>query len=306
MPFDFNDAQQALAFLTPQQLRIEAQVYQQRYPSFDYSQLMPVNTEGDMWDAGSVFYSGDIAGAAAFMSARGFDMPYADISTDQFVRENHMAAIGYEWSRGELERAARLGRNLTAEKATAANRVAEQFCYKVATVGSAEKGWTGLFNNTSVTAVAVGAAWTAATAPETILADVNGALSAPFNATGEAFDADTLILPSTAMQLLAGKIITGTNVTLLSFIQQNNAVNARGGNLTIRGSRDLETAGAGGTRRMVAYQRDPQVAQFHLPGPHEFLDPFRKSSLTYEVAGIMNVGGTEIRIPKAVAYRDAF
>jgi hypothetical protein len=27
-------------------------------------------------------------------------------------------------------------------------------------------------------------------------------------------------------------------------------------------------------------------------------------SMTYEVAGIMNVGGTEVRLPKAIAYRD--
>ncbi len=44
--------------------------------------------------------------------------------------------------------------------------------------------------------------------------------------------------------------------------------------------------------------------QFHLPGPHEFLQPFQRSSMSWEVAGIMNVGGVEIRLPKAMVYRD--
>jgi hypothetical protein len=46
--------------------------------------------------------------------------------------------------------------------------------------------------------------------------------------------------------------------------------------------------------------------KFHLPGAHQFLPPFQKSSMTYEVGGIMNVGGAEIRLPKAVVYRDSF
>jgi len=28
--------------------------------------------------------------------------------------------------------------------------------------------------------------------------------------------------------------------------------------------------------------------------------------MTYEVAGIMNVGGVEVRLPKAIVYRDSF
>jgi hypothetical protein len=42
----------------------------------------------------------------------------------------------------------------------------------------------------------------------------------------------------------------------------------------------------------------------HLPGPHEFLPAFQKSAMTWEVGGIMNVGGVEVRRPKGMAYRD--
>ena len=124
---NFADAQQAVGFLTPQLYRIETQVYQTRYPSFDYAGLMYVNTDGDMWDLGSVFFSGDIAGQAKFLAGGGFDMPYADVARSQFVNVNHFAGIGYEWQLQELQRAAKTGRNLRPEKALAASKVAEQF-----------------------------------------------------------------------------------------------------------------------------------------------------------------------------------
>jgi hypothetical protein len=303
---DFNDAQQIAAFLQPQMLRVETLTYQARYPNFDYARLLPVNTDGDMWDAGSIFFSGDIAGQAQFLSSRAFDMPYADVSQEMFERANHLAGIGYEWSLGELQRAARMGRNLTADKATAARRVAEQFCYNIAVAGSAEKGWAGLINNAAVPSVVIGA-WTGATTPETILGDVNSILLAPGIATRDNFQSTVLLLPPTAIQYLAGRLIAGTTQTLLDFIRTQNAITAQGGGpLEIRGLYELETAGTGNTRRMVAYSRDPLVAQFHLPGPHTFLDPFRISSMSWEVACIMNIGGTEFRIPAGAAYRDSF
>lgn len=312
MKIDFGDAQQALGFLTPQLFRINTEIDKMVYPSFDYSRLMFVNTEGSMWDVGSVFYSGDVAGAAKFLSGKGFDMPYADISTSQHVQANHFAGIGYEWSRQELERAAMLGRNLGTDKAEGARLVAESFIYGIAMRGNTEKNMTGLVNDANVPAANVAAdgtgaatAWSTKT-PTLINRDVNAALNAPFNATGETHRANVLILPTTRLQYLASTTLAaGSDTTILAFIKANNSYTLETGQpLTIIGSRELETAGAGGTARMMAYDNSRNVVQFHLPGPHEFLAPFQKSSMTWEVAGIMNVGGTEVRRPKAMVYRD--
>ena len=302
---DFNDAQQALAFLTPQLLRIETTVYETRYPAFTYDDLLYVNTDGDMWDAGVVFYSGDIAGKAEFFSARSFDMPYADVSQTAFMQATHMAAIGYEWSRGELERSARLGRNLTSEKAIAAGRIAQRFLYGIAVSGSVEKNWYGLINWPTVPASNAPFSFTAGT-PEQVLSIINGAIAAPSIATNNAYNTTSILMPTTAIRDLASRLITNTTQTLLAFIQANNSLTLTTGQpLSIRGMMELENAGAVGTRRMVTYEESREVAQFALPGPHEFVDPFRKSSLSWEVAGIMNTGGTDVRVPKAIKYTDA-
>lgn len=309
MNINFADAQQALGFILPQQLRIEAEVYQIRYPSFDYARLLPVNTDGDMWDIGSVFFSGDIAGKAEFLSTKGFDMPFADIATSQFLRTNQLAGIGYEWSLGELKRAERLGRNLPNAKAAAATKVAEAFCYGIAVRGHTEKGMTGLVNTAgiptaNVAAGAGGLTWALKT-PDEIVKDVNQVLNDVENNTMETQVADTLLLPTTRLQYANGLRIGSGADTLRKYIAENNAYTLGSGQpLLIVGTRELETAGAGGTARMIAYDRSPEVMQFHLPGPHEFLPVFQKSSMTWEVGGIMNIGGTEVRLPKAISYRD--
>lgn len=308
---NFADAQQAIGFITPQLLRIEAEVYQTRYPSFDYARLLPVNVEGDMWEIGTVFYSGDIAGQAKFLAGGGFDMPYADAARTQFLHTNHFAGIGYEWQLQELQRAAKTGRNLGADKADAARRVAEMFLYGIAIRGNAEKGLTGLVNDPNVPATTVPADGSSGStlwqnkSPDQINRDVNTTLEGVTNNSGETEIANRLLLPTSRLQYVARTRIGEGTDTILKFLRENNAYTAQTGQpLEIIGTRELETAGSSNSARMIAYNNDRQVLQFHLPGPHEFLPAFQKSSMTWEVAGIMNVGGVEVRRPKGMSYVD--
>ena len=309
-----QDAQVGYAFLTPQLHRIEAEVYQTRYPNFDITGLFTVDTSGDMWDVGTLVYSMDKAGEAAFLAGGAFDMPYASANMSQATHNYHLAGIGYEWNTQEMQRAAKLGRSLSSDKALAADLAAQRFIYGIAMTGNnpagvAEKGWTGFTNNGSVPSAQVAAdgtgssrLWSAKT-PDQILRDINAAINAVESGSSETFLADTLILPTSAYNYIANTRVTDTGTTILAFLQANNSV---GDSLTIRKSRALETAGTGGTTRMVAYANIPQVLKFHLPGPHQFLPAFQKSSMVYEVGGIMNVGGLEVRVPKGMAYRDSF
>lgn len=309
-----NDAQVGLAFLTPQLYRIETEVYAQRLPSFDITRFMTVDSSGDMWDVGTVVYSQEDVGQAEFLAGAAFDMPYASNKMAQASKPFYLAGIGYEWNTQEMQRAAKLGRALSSDKARAAKQAADKFVYSVGMTGKtpagdAEKGWTGFVNNASAPSAQVAAdgtgssrLWSAKT-PDLILRDINAALTAVETGTSETHVANTLVLPTSAYNYIATVRVGDTNATILSYLLANNVA---GEGLTILKSRALETAGTGSTTRMIAYDRDPQVIKFHLPGPHTFLDPFRKSSMTYEVAGIMNVGGVEVRLPKAIVYRDSF
>ena len=309
------DAQVGRSFLTPQLHRIETEVYQRKYPSFDFADFMFVDTSGDMWDVGTVFYSMEGVGKAEFLAGKAFDMPYADTLMSQHSHAFHLAGIGYEWTVQEMQRAAKLGRSLSSDKAMAADRSAQAFLYSIAMTGNtpgattSEKNWTGLFNNGSVPSAQTAAdgtgssrLWSTKT-PDQILRDINEVINAVESATGETHAANTLILPTTAYNYAANTRVTDTGTTILAYLQANNSA---GESLTIKRSRSLETAGTSSSKRMVAYDNSREVVRFHLPGPHQFLPPFQKGSMTYEVGGIMNVGGTEVRLPKAIAYRDTF
>ncbi len=307
------DAQVGRAFLTPQLHRIETQVYLRRYPSFDLDDVVDVNEDGDMWDVGTVFYSMDEAGKAKFIGGNTFDIPYADTLMSQHTQGFHLAAIGYEWNTQEMQRSAKLGRALSSDKAGAARKAAAAFKRSLAMSGrtpgaaTSEKGWTGLINNASVPAANVAADGTGATTawanktPDQISRDIWGTVNAIETQTGETHTATTVALPTQKLRYIEQTRMSDTGSTILAYIRGNRD---GGENIQFKAIRELAGAGAGGTDRMAAYDKAREVAQFHLPGDHEFLPPFQKGSMVYEVAGIMNLGGTEVRLPKAMTYRD--
>jgi hypothetical protein len=171
--------------------------------------------------------------------------------------------------------------------------------------GSTVKGFTGLINNASVpTANATNGTWGSATVAN-ILADVNQALNDVFTNSGETATANALLLPTTKFLQLNNTQLTNASESLLTFVQRNNSYTAITGQpLDIRPSRELATAGASSTARMIAYEKSPENMEFFLPGPFEFLPLFQTSSMTWRVDGLMNVGQLEIYRPKAMSYRD--
>jgi hypothetical protein len=309
---DFTDAQVALGFVMPAFYNVERTVYQTKYQAFDYASLIPVVTEGNEWARGVTFRSSDIAGNAEFLSGKGFDMPYAGVSQTQHMKGFELAGIGFEWSLEEIQVAAMEGRQLSSEMADAARKVAERRLWGIALSGTTEKNWKGLINDSNVTAADVAAngtgsvTWWAAKTPDQILADINAGLTGIFTDTKGAEFGDTVLLPASLWDYLASTPRTSTSdTTILNYLIENNAYTARTRRpLTVQGLFELNTADPGGDGRAVIYARNPDVVRFHLPMPHKFLPPFQKSSMTWEVAGIMRTGGTEVRLPKAVRYLD--
>ena len=286
---DLSDAQQTLSFLQPQLLRVEQATYMTKFPAANYAEFMPVDTAGSIWSAGSLFYSGDVAGKAEWFDVAADDMPYADVSRTQFLQENYMAGIGYKWNRGELERGQQLGTDVLSSKAGAATKVAERFLHSVATLGDGVKFATGFFNNPLATVTAAGATLAAST-PDVAATIINAALTSVEVNTGETFMADTLILPTGVYNALASRRMTDTNMTVLAYIQANSVVP----NLVIKQRRHLTTT-------MVAYANTMEVHRFHLPGGgHQFFPLWQKGPFSWEVPGIMATGGYENRIPKAI------
>lgn len=308
-----EDAQQsARAFLISNKAHIEAQAVDIVYPDIQYPDLIPIDSSANEWAKSIVFFSNDKLGRAAWYHHMAKDIPRADVVREMFTKTVEMAAIGYGYTLQELGEAQLIpGTSLPNDRAAAAVRAYEEFMEDVAFNGDVDKGWTGLVNDANVTAgfvpfdgTGASTAWSDKTADQ-VLRDINEVLSGVWIDSKTVEMANVLLLPLAAMTALATRRIPETTSTIMQFIKENNAYTMNSGApLLIRAIRGLETAGEGGTGRMIAYRKDPQVLKLHLPMPHRFLPVWQDGPLQFEVPGIFRTGGVEIRRPGAVRYAD--
>lgn len=308
-----ND-QEMFNFLVAQTTYIEAEVVRIKYPELQYRDLVPVDTSAPPWAKSITYFSVDRTGRADWYDGMAGDVPIADINRNKHEQGVEMAAIGYRYTEEELGFAMMTpGLNLSAERAAAATRAAEEFVDRIVRIGDTAKGIYGMLNSPAVpkvTAATVSGQTTwaqkaAASLPDAIIADVNGALGAVWTGSLSAEMANTVLLPLGQMQTLSNTRLPNTGMSALQFLLANNTwTNLTGQPLMMRAVLGLDTAGTGSTGRMIAYRRDPQVVKFHYPMPHQFRDVWRTNPLTYDVPGIMRVASVEWRRPNAAIYVD--
>ena len=306
MPMQY-DAQAARGVLINQTSYIDQQVNEIVYPDIQYPELIPVDTSAGEFAKSVTYYSSDKYGEANWINGNSDDLPLAGTEKTKFQTPVYTAAIGYSFGWEEVNQAMLLGHNLQGDDAAAARRAYEEMVDRVAILGDSRKGFQGLINNSSVNAAsATNGDWGGTgTTSDQVLEDVNNSLLAVGSSALYTSIADTLLLSFGKMNFLATTRLGDTERTLLSFLRENNTYTAMTGRpLMIRGVRGLETAGVGGTERMIAYRRDPSVLKLHVPMVHRFLPVHQAGPLRWEVPGVFRLGGLDIRRPLEVKYRD--
>lgn len=310
-----KDAQSQLTFVLNQATYIEAEVEKIEYPEVQYPDLVPVDFSAPEWVKSVTYFSQDKVGSAEWFQADANDVPRADINRTKYETEVYMAAIGYGYNIEEVAQAQQAGVSLTSDKAEAAKEAYEFFVDDVALRAdgtAAYKGFSGLIDYPGVNAADVaadgassGKAWTSKT-PAQIARDINEAINLIWTQTKQIGMADTVLLPPTQYAYLVETMFdTNGQMTIFDWIMKRNIYTATTGRpLTIRAVRGLETAGDGGTTRMVVYKRDPKVLKMHIPMRHRFLEAMRTGPLKYEIPGIFRLGGLDVRRPKMIEYRD--
>lgn len=304
------DAQQAMSFAVSQTAHIETTVYKTVYPDIQYPALIPVDTSANAWAKSVTYYSSDKVGRAGWFHHRSRDMHVADIERTRNEVGIEMADIGYEWDLEEIGQAMMIpGQNLTGDRAEAALRAYEEFMDDLALRGKAEKSMSGLLNYPGITAVLASieaghTVWNLKSA-DGMIKDVNDALTGVYTSTLTVEMADTILLPVPCLTLISTARIPNTGMSVQEYLTTKNVYTQMTGRpITIRGVRGLETAGQGGSGRMIAYRRDPAVIKMHVPMPHMFLPLMRTAPMVFSVPGIFRTAGVEIRRPGAVRYVD--
>ncbi|BBL73203.1 DUF2184 domain-containing protein [Methylomagnum ishizawai] len=298
-----GDSAEALSFVVAQLAHTEATVFAKQYTPMQYEELLPLSYEAGEYATEIRYEIMDAVGATRSGSGKGavnlVDVAYAD-KTFPVVADN----IGYDYTQEELRQTAYLRRPISSARMDAAMDIYRRKLNAVGLFGDTQRNLTGLFNNPYVPqASAPTGNWAAAT-PDQILADINTALLAVWNNSANNDHADTLALAPSAYSQLLRPRATNSDMTLLRFVQENNLTTQRTGRpLKIAPAYGLDTAGVGGTKRLMAYVRSPLRLVMHVPLPLRFLAP-QFVGLSVQVPGEFKYSGVENRYIKSSYYMD--
>src|SRR5437660_7323755 len=178
----------------------------------------------------------------------------------------------------ELESAARLGRPIDVQKYNALQLKHQMDVDEQAYLGDSTTGDKGLINNANVTATNVVAStntgstlWSQKNADE-ILADINTGITTVWAASGWAVMPDSLLIPPAQYgQLAMQKVSLAGNVSVLTYVLENNIIKKAGSNLRIDPLKWCIGAAAGGTvgtlgtgDRMIVYRKEYDKVRFPL------------------------------------------
>ena len=215
----------------------------------------------------------------------------------------------------ELESAMKLGRPVDAQKYEALKLKHQMDIDEMVYTGDTDLGYLGLTNASGVTATNLpnGAGgspnWTLKT-PDEILLDFNNALTTTWQTSAWAvLPSDILIPPAQFGYLATAKVSQAGNVSVLSYVLENNITKQNGGKLSIRPLKWLIGRGAGGTPgqlgtvdRMIVYTNDPIRVRYPMTALQR--TPLEYRSLFQSTTYFCRLGVVEVVYPETISYWD--
>lgn len=307
----FLDAVQSGIFAR-QLEEIDTELYNVKYAKLEALELVsakPLNPGAESY----TWRQFDARGVAKFTSNYANGSPRVDVSgveTTSFVKSCR-SAFGFNVQ--EIRAAQMAGLPLDALRAMTARRMINEALNTVALLGNTEFNLPGLFALTSTNTVslpngAVGGSPTWATkSGDEIVADMVAILDKIPNTTNEVERPTRLLMAYDLLRFISAKRLNTTGAgapvngggdrTVLEQIKQ-----VRPG-VEIRGALYLNTAGAGSTSRIMAYDPSRENMEWLLPIPFESFQP-QLQGMEWVVECHARAGGIVLRYPLTVCYAD--
>lgn len=301
-----------IAFYVSQLAHIETTLYKTPYAAIDYADLIPpvqgIPEWADEWNY--ISYDGVTMGKFIGSSAK--DLPRVTVSANKSRVNIGYAGVGYDYSIDEMRKAAQMRMPIDTTKAELAFRGSQEHMQRVAYFGDADRGMTGLFNNSNLALDNSTVDWSTATGQE-IIGDMNSLLVEVWTNSKSIHLPDTLVMTPTRYATLSSRRMdTGTDTTILQFFMLNNLYTTRTKQqITIEPRYQLEASelaangvSNGGKDRMMAYEKNPRNLGMANPLPFRQTAP-QIQGLNIAVDCEYKMSGVEFRFPFSGAYRDA-
>lgn len=292
-----------IAFYISQLAGLDPKIYETKYRHIVYQEMIPVDMTGPAYLDQFDYISYDAVTIGKFIGANAKDMPKVGMKAKKDIIKVEAGAIGYGYSLEELEKSQALNMPLDAHGAKAADRGFQEHAQSVAFFGDAELGVTGLLNNANVASDNSPGVWSGLTQLERY-EDLNNLLIEIWQNSAQVHYADQVILPTDLATYWSQPMSEERpEITLGKYFMENNFIGSLGIKVEVRFLSELNTAGAGTTTRIMAYERSDENLVMKMPRGLEFLPP-QPEGMRVEVPGRYKFGGVEFRYPGCAAYRD--
>lgn len=300
-----------IAFYISQLEQLEARVYETFYRNIVFMEYVPVETDLPDWVDQWSYISFDAVTMGKFVGAKPTDIPRATINRSKTTANLFLGGIGYDYTIDELRKSQAMGQSLDTAEAEAARRGYLEHAQRVAFMGDSTRNITGLLNNVNIQTSnapddGTGTTRTFSTkTPDQVVRDMNQALITVWVNSQETHIPNVLLLPSAIWASLGTRRMDDTStMTILEYFRMNNLYTQRTQQpLMIMPLLELDTAGAGNTNRMMAYELNNTNLTMKMPISLRFLPPQQKG-FAISVDGEYKFGGVEFRYPGSAAYVD--
>jgi hypothetical protein len=296
------DSSETLVFAR-QLEQVASKVFKTQYPELKSASLIPTNNEVS---EGVEFYPyriWDEYVMAKIVGNYSTDYPLVNASAREVTTTFFKVGDAFMHSIDDLRAAARAGVPLSSLQASLARRGIELAREDIAAIGVPEKGTYGLANHPNVTvAVLPTGDWAnpAVTGLE-ILGDLNYLLTTGASETNEIIQFDTVILPYSLYRHAELKLLNDANSSNVSVLQMFKSQNP---GVSVVSWNKLETAGADGGPRIVAYKRSSDILEFLVQTEFETFPPeYRALTWTTYCRGAF--GGVVVYQPAGLLYSDS-
>lgn len=306
------DAEES-AFFSRELEYVKTRSYDKKYADIKARMIIPVSTEADPWADSIVYESYDHVGMAKLITGYSSDLPRADVKAQEFIHPVKSLGSSYGYNIMEIRKSAARGKSLEQRKANAAKRAILEKENALALLGDSDVGFDGFLKHPNVPVVVlpadntsndtewINANGVALKTPSQILRDLHMLVNAVVDQSLGKETPDTLLLPRSRFLYVASTpFSTGDSdgkTILKMFLEQSLYIK------NVEWLNELETAGSGGSKRMMAYRRDPEAVTMEIPQDFEQFDP-QPENLEFVVPCHSRFGGVLFYYPLSAAYAD--
>lgn len=298
------DAAQTV-FFTRQLEEIDATMYDVKYADLEAFQLVPVKSDMHPGTDSYTYRMYDAKGVATMTSNYAGSSPRADVSGQEFTSRVRGIRNSYGYNVQEIRAAAKENFPLDSARAIAARRVMNEKVNRTALLGDAEHQIVGLFNQPNAQTYTIPANGTGASkkfadkTTEQVLDDLFGFVDQIPTVTNEIEKPTRVLMPYPVIRALGRRLVgaAAPGVSILKFFQEQRP------GIEVRGALFLNSAGAGGVGRMMAYDPKPENMQLLVPIAFESFPP-QQNGLEFVIENHARMGGVVVRFPMSMIYAD--